>query len=86
MTAHDKRLPPSRSAMYLYAKDRHKRAARMLGYALTADVPDLWDGLAVVLSARLTETEIASIAFAALSALDPPSRVMTFNAAHWGEM
>ena len=35
-------IRPSRSAMSLHAKDRHKRAARIVGYALTADDPAIW--------------------------------------------
>ncbi|MES2665413.1 MAG: hypothetical protein V4712_04885 [Pseudomonadota bacterium] len=70
--------------MQLYAHDRHKRAARMLGFALTAGTPDLWHGTITVWTARLTTAELASIAYAALRALEPADREMTFNAAHWG--
>ena len=52
---------PSRSAMSKYSKDSHKRAARMLGYALTLDDPKTWNHLGYVLYARLTPFELASI-------------------------
>ena len=75
---------PGPSAMSQFAKDGHKRAARMLGYALTLDSADLWHGASAVWAARLTTNELASIAFAALRALEPDDRELTFNAAHWG--
>jgi hypothetical protein len=76
---------PGRSAMSLYGKDRHKRAAKMLGYALTLDDdPTIWTTTSAIWARRLTSTEFASIAYAALSALEPADREMTFNAAHWG--
>ncbi len=75
---------PVSNAMSKYAKDRHKRAARMLGYALTIGTPDAWNTAGFVFGARLTTAELASIAYSALRALDPDDREMTFNAAHWG--
>jgi hypothetical protein len=74
-------IRPRRSAMSLHAKDRHKRAARIVGYALTADDPAIWWKTAAVLALRLTTLELASVAFAALRALDPEAREMVFNAA-----
>ena len=73
---------PGRSAMSLYAKDRHKRAAKVLAYALTD--PDTWAAAGAVWAVRLTTNELASLAYTALRALEPEARAMTFNAAHWG--
>ncbi len=75
---------PNRSAMARYAQDRHKRAARTLGYALTADAPDVWGQASAIFSARLTRLELAALAFAALRALDGEAREMVFEAAYWG--
>ncbi len=65
----------------MYALDRHKRVARMVGYALTADDPGIWNDTAFVLSRRLTQLELASMAYAALSALDPDARLPVFKSA-----
>ncbi|MDO9527088.1 MAG: hypothetical protein Q7J57_16370 [Gemmobacter sp.] len=70
--------------MSLYSNDRHKRATRLLGFAQTAGAPDLWHTARRGLTTCLTTAEASSIAFAALLALDPADREMTFNAAHWG--
>lgn len=72
------------NAMSRHAKVRHKRVARMLGYALTAGDPVAWGGLSVVIGVRLTPVEVASIAFAALRALEPAEREAVYTAAHWG--
>jgi hypothetical protein len=77
-------LKPKRSAMSLYAKDRHKRACRMLVYALTADDPVIWVQTAWLLGHRLPTMELASLAYAVMRALDPEAREMVFNAAQWG--
>lgn len=77
---------PGANAMSKYAHDPHKRAARMLGYALTIGKPDAWHGLGAVWGARLTTAELASIAYVALSALDPEDREEAFRAAHWGRV
>jgi hypothetical protein len=71
-------------AMRDHAPEDHKRAARMLGYALLSDTPDAWNGLSVVLLARLTVEERAKLAFAALSALDPDQRELVMGAAQRG--
>ena len=75
---------PGRSAMSLYAKDRHKRAAKMLAYALTLDDPVAWNQTAAILGHRLTTNELASVAYVALSALEPESREAVYDAAQWG--
>jgi hypothetical protein len=75
---------PRVNAMSKYAQDRHKRAARMVGFALTADDPAIWGQTAAILAHRLTIKETASLAFAALRALEPEARESVIDAAHWG--
>lgn len=75
---------PNRGAMARYAKDRHKRAAKVLGYALTLDEPRAWNEAGSILALRLTRQELASLAFATLRALDAEAREMVFDAAYWG--
>jgi len=67
-----------------HAEDRHKRAARMLGYVLLSDTPEAWAGLSVVLLARLTVEERGKLAFAALRALEPRHRQIVLDAAEQG--
>jgi len=90
MTAHDRdligaaggaRRKPQRSAVSLHALDRHKRVARMIGFALVADDALIWGQTSAILAHRLTERETAALAFAALRALDPAARQMVFDAA-----
>ncbi|OYX45235.1 MAG: hypothetical protein B7Z02_01280 [Rhodobacterales bacterium 32-67-9] len=50
------------------------------------DSPETWPAAAFVLRVRLTTKEIVGLAFAALRALEPEPREMTFEAAHWGEV
>lgn len=73
------------NAMSLYAQDRHKRAARVIGCALVADAPDVWGNAGIVLAVRLTPLELAALAFTALSAMEPDAREDVFRAAQWGE-
>lgn len=70
--------------MARHAKDRHKRAAKALGFALTLDDPRGWSEAGVILGLRLTRKELASLAFATLRALDAEAREMVFDAAFWG--
>lgn len=69
--------------MARHAKDRHKRAAKALGYALTLDEPRGWSEAGLILAARLTRLELASLAFASLRALCPEDRAMIASAADW---
>lgn len=55
--------------MSKYALDRHKRAARAFGYALTLGDESAWDGFAVILLARLTDRERGALAYTALRSL-----------------
>jgi hypothetical protein len=80
----DAKKSPGRNAMSAFAKDRHKRTCRMLGFALTLGDPATWDQAAAVLAHRLTRFEIASLAFTALSALEPDDRQAVADAAVWG--
>ena len=51
-------------------KRPHLGSTRMLGYALTLQDYDAWEGASAVWQARLTETERAALAWAALRSLD----------------
>jgi hypothetical protein len=73
-------------AILQIVKGRKARAARALGFILEADLPDLWEGFAVVLKARLTEGERGLLAYSALRSLDPEPRELAFSAAHWGAL
>jgi hypothetical protein len=75
--------PPRVNAMSKHAQDRHKRAARMLGFALTLGDAPTWVQVGAVWQLRLTEVELASVAFAALQGLEPDTRLAVFGAAHW---
>ncbi len=55
--------------MSLYAKDRHKRAVKMLGYALTLATNECWRSTADVWTIRLTLDERYALALAALTTL-----------------
>lgn len=65
--------------------DRHKRASRMLGYALVLNDANAWQGASDVFAARLEQGELIGLAFAALRALEPEPRQAVFDLAHWGE-
>ncbi len=58
-----------------------KRASRMIGYCLVLDTQDAWWGLVPVLSARLTVSQRASLAFMALKALSKDVALATAKAA-----
>lgn len=67
-----------------FIKDRHKRASRMLGYALTLNDAKAWEGASFVFAVRLHQGELSGLAFAALRALEPEPRQAVFDLAHWG--
>ena len=54
--------------------DRHRRAARVIGYALALREPAAWWRASWLLSRRLTVPELAAVAFAALVALKVEDR------------
>ena len=74
----------SANAMSLYAKDRHKRASKSLGYVLTMATPDAWEGFVLILKARLTTGERQALAMAALVTLDDDTAYRTASAALFG--
>ena len=53
--------PPPRVKPGQSIQDRHKRAARMLGFALAADMPDTWQDFAAVMAKRLTVRERGAV-------------------------
>lgn len=75
---------PRRSPMSLYGKDSHKRVCRMVGYALTLDDAEAWRQTSAILAHHLTSLELASVAWAALSAMEPEAREAVYDAAQWG--
>lgn len=66
-------------------KDRHKRASRTLGFALTLNDAKAWQGASFVFTKRLHQGELAGLAFASLRALEPANREPVFCLAHWGK-
>lgn len=70
----NRRIPPAsrgRSVFSQHAKVTHKRASRMLGYALTLDDSAGWGAAAAVWVLSLTTGERAALAMAALASLEP---------------
>jgi len=80
----NKAAKPVKSAMSLYDKDRHKKVAKGLGFALTLGTESAWHGLTIILMARLSEAERASLAFASLNSLSENHAYMTASAALFG--
>ena len=64
----EKRAPNAISA---FAKDSHKRAARLIGYGLILDTPEAWETVSHLLALRLSVGERAAILLAALHSLQP---------------
>ena len=50
--------------------DNHRRASKMLAYALHADSVDIWSQAANVWRARMTDTELAKLAYSVLRAMN----------------
>jgi hypothetical protein len=61
--------------------DNIKRVSKSLGYTLWLDTFEDWDGLSLILRARLTDRQRAALAFMALKALDYDQAVMAAEAA-----
>ncbi|WP_071674400.1 hypothetical protein [Nioella nitratireducens] len=57
------------SSLSHYIKPEHKRMARALGYCLTLGTIEAWMNFRLLSAARLSETERAGLAFAALTTL-----------------
>ncbi len=60
----------------------HNRAIRVIEYALTLGTADAWDGVAIVLAARLTAPERMSLAYAALVSLKAEEAEQAYCSAH----
>ena len=61
-------------------KDQYARATRMIGFALTlSNDPEVWDGLSLVLSARLTPEERSCLLEAAARSMHPDDVLFTLN-------
>ena len=76
--------PARRSLMSIYAKPRHKAAARVLGYAVTLNSAEAWCAAATIWHVRLTPQEAAGMAWAALKAMEPEIALMTVETALGG--
>lgn len=76
-------ITPTRrqSAITRHARPEHRKAARMVGFALILDDPSAWSELADWLALRLPLKARASIAFAALRSLPEPARALVMEAA-----
>ncbi len=74
----------SKHDMTAYAKPEHKRVCRSIGYALTLDSSAAWEGVAMILVARLTAKERAALAYAALVSLDDQDAYRTASVALFG--
>ncbi|KZX94489.1 hypothetical protein A3722_06395 [Sulfitobacter sp. HI0027] len=64
--------------------DDRERAVRSIGYALTLDTSQAWEGLSLILEARTTTRERAALAYAALKALDDDTAYRTASVALFG--
>lgn len=72
------------NAMSLYAKEAHTRLAKAIGFALAIGTSKAWEGLSLVLVARLTKAERAALAYAALISLDDDTAYRTASVALFG--
>lgn len=66
--------------------DGHDRAVRSIGYALTLNTSQAWEGLSLILKARTTTPERAALAYAALASLDEDVAYLTASAAIFGTL
>jgi len=73
-----------KSAISMYGKDAHKRASKMLGYALTLGDLPAWDAASAIWAARLSVQERIALAFAALNSLDDREAFIAAEAALFG--
>lgn len=63
-------------------EDRHKRVARMVGFALTCGTRETWADAGAVWGARLSEQERVLMAWSLLRTLPPEIAAGTMEAAH----
>lgn len=61
----------AKNAISAFAQDRHKRAARLLGYGLILDTPENWETISHLWALRLPVHERAAILLCALHSLRP---------------
>ena len=72
------------NATSLYAKDAHTRIAKAIGYTLTLGTSKAWEGLSLILMARLSKAERAALAYSALISLDEDTAYRTASVALFG--
>jgi hypothetical protein len=83
-TCSDNTPKQGKNAISLYGKDAHKRASKMLGYALTVGDFPAWEAASAIWAARLTVQERIALAFMALGSLDDDNAQMAAEAALFG--
>jgi len=74
------------NAMSLYAKETHIRLSKAIGFALTLGTSKAWEGLSLILVARLSKAERAALAYSALISLDDETAYRTASVALFGVM
>lgn len=75
---------PRSNAMSLYSTAAHKRVATAISYALTLGTSKAWEGLSLILMARLSKAERAALAYSALISLDEDTAYRTASVALFG--
>lgn len=70
--------------MSLYSTAAHKRVATAISYALTLGTSKAWEGLSLILMARLSKAERAALAYSALISLDEDTAYRTASVALFG--
>lgn len=72
--------------MKTFLSERHERTARSIGFALGLGSSQGWEGLGLILVARLTKAERAALAYAALISLDEETAYLTASVALFGTL
>jgi hypothetical protein len=86
-TGHSQEKPTLKTqanAMSNWASDSHKRVATAISFALTLSTSKAWEGLSLILMARLTKAERAALAYSALLSLDDDLAYRTASVALFG--
>ena len=60
--------------------DNHRRASKMLAYALHADSVDIWSQAAIVWRKRLNDKELGALSYSFLRAMDPDQAALVCEA------
>ena len=68
------------TSLQMQLSDDHRRASKMLAYAMHADCVDIWADAAVVWRKRLTDAELAVLSYSILRAMYPDHAVLVVEA------